>query len=93
MLEVLAAAAPSEPAAFAELARAVVARRESLSSVILILLDWDEARRAMLQALRAAGAEVRALLVSPEGDVPPELPRGILHLAPGRIEQGLAALR
>jgi uncharacterized protein (DUF58 family) len=81
MLEVLAAVSPSEPAAFAELARAVVARREHLSSVILILLDWDETRRALVSSLRAAGAEVRVL------------PPGILHLAPGNIAQGLAALR
>ena len=45
MLEVLAAVAPSEPAAFADLSRAVAGRRDSLSSVILILLGWDEERR------------------------------------------------
>ena len=93
MLEVLAAAAPSEPAAFAELARAVLARRESVSSVILILLAWDEERRALVSALRAAGAEVRALLVSLERDAPRKLPPGILLLIPGKIELGLSALR
>ena len=93
MLEVLAAVSPSEPAAFAELARAVVARREHLSSVILILLDWDEPRRALVSSLRAAGAEVRVLLVRPDGDAPPDLPPGILRLVPGKIAQGLAALR
>lgn len=93
MLEVLAAVAPSEPAAFAELSRAVVARRESLSSVILILLAWDEGRRELVSALRATGAEVRALLVCEERDLPPELPPGIVFLIPGKIEQGLAALR
>jgi uncharacterized protein (DUF58 family) len=93
MLEVLAAVSPSEPAAFAELARSVLARRAHLSSVILILLDWDEARRALVSSLRAAGAEVRVLLVRPDGDAPPALPAGILRLAPGNIAQGLAALR
>jgi hypothetical protein len=93
MLEVLAAVGPSEISAFSELARAVVARRESLSSVILILLAWDEERRKLVSALRAAGAEVRALLVCAQRDAPPEPPSGILLLVPGKIEQGLAALR
>jgi hypothetical protein len=93
MLEVLAAAAPSEPDAFSGLSRAVVARRESLSSVILILLSWDEERRKLAAALRAAGAEVRALLVCAEQDLPRERPPGVLLLVPGKIEQGLAALR
>jgi len=90
---VLAAAGPSDVTAFPDLARAVVARRESLSSVILILLSWDEERRKLAAALRAAGAEVRALLVCAEQDVPREQPPGVLHLVPGKIEQGLAALR
>jgi len=90
---VLAAVAPSAPAAFPELARAVAARSESVSSVILIALSWDEERRRLAAALRAAGAEVRVLLVCAERDAPRELPPGVLHLVPGRIEQGLAALR
>jgi hypothetical protein len=93
MLEVLAAVGPSEAGAFPELSRAVAARRESLSSVILILLSWDEERGKLAAALRAAGAEVRALLVCAERDAPPERPPGVLLLVPGKIEQGLAALR
>lgn len=93
MLEVLAAVGPSEGAAFAELSRAVVARRENLSSVILILLSWDDERRKLAGALRAAGAEVRVWLVCEERDAPRERPPEILLLVPGRIEQGLAALR
>lgn len=93
MLEVLAAVGPSEVGAFSELSRAVAARRDSLSSVILILLSWDEERRKLAAALRAAGAQVRALLVCAERDAPRERPPGVLLLAPGRIEQGLAALR
>ena len=93
MLEVLAAISPSEPAAFAGLARAVLARRENLSSVILILLAWDGPRRALVSALQATGAEVRTLLVCPESDAPRDGLPGMAHLIPGNIEQGLAALR
>jgi uncharacterized protein (DUF58 family) len=97
MLEVLAAVSPSDAGAFPELARAVVARRDSLSSVILILLNWDAERERLVGSLRATGAEVRALLVCPKdaGDAafgaPP--PAWLLKLHPGEIESGLARLR
>jgi uncharacterized protein (DUF58 family) len=93
MLEVLAAVAPSAPAEFAALARAVVARRASLSSVILILLAWDEERSRLAAAMRAAGAEVRTLLVCEERDAPREMPPGVVLLHPGKVAQGLAGLR
>jgi uncharacterized protein (DUF58 family) len=97
MLEVLAAVSPSEPGAFANLAHAMAARRESLSSVILILLGWDEERRKLAAALQASGAEVRGLLVRAKearpGDSPEPTPRWLVTLHPGEIEAGLAGLR
>jgi uncharacterized protein (DUF58 family) len=89
MLEALAAVAPSEPAAFSGLARAVLARRATLSSVIAVFVGWDDERARFVASLRAEGFEVRALLVREGGDAPP----GVLQLAPGKIEQGLAGLR
>ena len=93
MLEVLAAVAPSEPAGFADLSRAIAGRRDSLSSVILILLDWEEERRKLAEALLATGANVRALLVCERDAMPPDAPAWISPLHPGEIESGLAALR
>jgi uncharacterized protein (DUF58 family) len=93
MLEVLAAVGPSLPAEFAALAKAVLGRRASLSSVILILLGWDDERSRLVASLRAAGAEVRALLVCAERDAPRETAPGIVLLHPGSIEKGLAKLR
>jgi uncharacterized protein (DUF58 family) len=93
MLEVLAAVGPSAPEEFSALAQAVLARRAILSSVILILLSWDEARSRLVASLRASGSEVRALLVCPERDAPAERPAGVVLLHPGAIEKGLAALR
>jgi len=86
---VLAAVAPSEPAAFSELSRTVLARRATLSSVIAVFVGWNEERARFVASLRAEGFEVRALLVRESGNAPP----GVLQLAPGKIEQGLAGLR
>jgi uncharacterized protein (DUF58 family) len=93
MLEVLAAVSPSEPAAFAKLSRALAGRRESLSSVILILLAWDEERRKLAAALQGAGASVRALLVCARDARPRDVPGWVAVLHPGEIEKGLAGLR
>jgi uncharacterized protein (DUF58 family) len=89
MLEALAGVAPSAPGDFAALARAVLGRRATLSSVIAIFVEWDEERARFIAALRAEGFDVRALLVAERSDAIP----GIVHLVPGKIEQGLAALR
>ncbi len=89
MLETLAGVGPSAPGDFAALARAVFGRRATLSSVIVIFVNWDEARARFVASLRAEGFAVRALLVGDEFDSPP----GILHLLPGKIEQGLAGLK
>ena len=93
MLEILAGVAPAPRAAFDVLARAVLAQRARLSSCILVLVEWDDARAGLLRTLRAAGMEVRALLVCAEAAVPQGLPQGVLALHPGRIEEGLTRLR
>ena len=94
LLEVLAGVAIStgaDPATgLGTLARAVCARREQLSGCVCILLHWDEARRALLDALRAGGATVLPLLIA--AAAPDPLPAGIKVLHPGRIAQDLAAL-
>jgi len=90
MLEILAGVSPSGAESFDALARAVLAQRGALSSCILVLVHWDEARRKLLDALAGSGMEVRALLVCDEKPV--DLPARVLALHPGRIEQGLARL-
>ncbi|MGH8672943.1 MAG: DUF58 domain-containing protein [Burkholderiales bacterium] len=92
MLEVLAGVAPSPPAEFDALARAVLARRSTLSSVIAVLLAWDEPRREFLARARASGLEVRGLLVCAPDEAPPA-GSGVLVLHPGAIESGLARLQ
>ena len=89
MLEALAGLGPSAPKDFSALARTVLARRATLSSVIAIFVSWDDERARFIASLRAEGFSVRALLVRDEGDAPP----GVFQLQPGKIEQGLAGLR
>ena len=55
----------------------------------MVLLAWDDARRAFVNALRGSGLEVRAIVVT-EGVVSD---KSILVLQPGKIEAGLAKLR
>lgn len=89
MLEVLAGVAPSRPGEFSALAAAVLGQRPALSSCVVVLVDWDEPRRAFVDALRRSGLEVRALLVSGETISAPN----VLVLRPGEIEAGLARLQ
>ena len=93
LLEVLAGVAPTAPGDFADLARAVMARRGSLSSLVVVLLDWDAARRAFVAAARASGLQVRALLVCSPAQAPRDPAGGLTVLHPGEIERGLAGLQ
>lgn len=92
MLEVLAGVGPSAPKEIAALARAVLEARAQLTSCILVLLAWDEARRRLAESLAASGIEVRAILVSAPEDAPRDAPGWLSVVHPGRIETGLAGL-
>jgi uncharacterized protein (DUF58 family) len=92
MLETLAGVAPSAPAQFETLAHAVLAQRAQLASVVLVLLAWDEARRALAERLAAGGIEVRAILVCEPRDAPQSAPAWLVVVHPGTIEAGLARL-
>ncbi len=92
MLETLAGVRASEPAGFERLARAVLAQCAQLTSCVLVLVAWDDARRALANRLAANGVEVRAILVCEQKDAPREAPAWLLVVHPGAIEAGLARL-
>lgn len=92
MLEILAGVRASAPQAFSQLAGAALGRRGELSSVIVVLLAWDDERRAFVRALSGSGIETRVLLVCDERDTPGDA-AGACILHPGKIEAGLAKLR
>jgi len=92
MLETLAGVGASEPAGFERLGRAVLGQCAQLSSCILVLVAWDDARRALAERLAANGVEVRAILVCAPEDAPRETPAWLLVVHPGAVEAGLARL-
>jgi uncharacterized protein (DUF58 family) len=94
LLQVLAGLVPSPPGAFETLANAVRAHRHRLTSCILVLLAWDEPRRAFVASLRNSGLEVRVVLVCAREDTPADpQSAGLLVLHPGEIELGLQRLK
>jgi hypothetical protein len=92
MLETLAGVAASEPEGFERLARAALAHCAQLTSCVLVLVAWNEARRGFAARLAASGVEVRAILVCARDDAPREAPAWLLVVHPGEIEAGLARL-
>lgn len=97
MLEVLADVRPCVDRPFSALHRLVAERHHALSGVICILLAWDDARRALLQHLRALGVPALVFLVTDAGTAADEhdaewQAAGVQRLVRGRIAEGLARL-
>jgi uncharacterized protein (DUF58 family) len=90
LLEVLAGVQPCADKPFRVLHDAALAKRGALSGCICILVRWDEARRAFIDALHASGVATRVLVVS-EREIPGR-PPWLTVLAPGKIQEGLASL-
>lgn len=91
LLEVLAAVSPHE-GEFRALADSVLAGRAALSSAIVVLLLWDDARRELVSRLRATGLQVLVLLVTDAPESVGERAPWLTVLQPGKIQQGLAHL-
>jgi uncharacterized protein (DUF58 family) len=92
LLEVLAAVTPSTDDGFGVLADSMLAERAGLSSAILVLLAWDDARRQLVGRLRAGGLPVLVLVVSDEPAAIAERAPWLTVVQPGKIQEGLALL-
>jgi len=94
LLEVLAAVRMQEGPAIERLKHAVLARRGALTSCILVLAGWDEARRNLVEALRGSGLQVLALAVVDERNVSERIDpsQGVRKVRLGHVQQDLAAL-
>lgn len=99
MLEVLAAVKPLRRPHLEPLEALLVEHRVALSGCLLVLLDWDEPRRALVRRLKSLQLPVWVLLLVPAGKVqsfgagPAEdQPDRILLLEAGRVREGLSQL-
>jgi uncharacterized protein (DUF58 family) len=96
VLDVLACLEPSPAPPFESIGPALFERLERLTTVVAVMLEWDDAREAFLRGLRAMGVAVRVLLVhegetrKPWASVSADL--GDIALAtPAEVEARLAA--
>jgi uncharacterized protein (DUF58 family) len=92
ILDVLACVEPSPPPAFAQLEAPLFERLARLTTVVAVLLDWDEAREALLDRIRAMGVALRVVLVTAR--TPRHVPtldgRELSVMTPAEVEERLA---
>ncbi len=96
VLDVLACLEPSPAPPFETIGPALFERLERLTTVVAVMLEWDEARESFLRRVRSLGVAVRVLLVHegetrrPWADASADLGE-VLRLTPAEIEARLAA--
>ena len=98
-LELLSAVEPTQDQSFGVLKAAVGQQLRRLSGCILILVEWDEPRRAWLEELSAMGLPLQVFLVTENQDSQPAgwdaLRHAAVQLYPvraDRLETSLAAV-
>jgi uncharacterized protein (DUF58 family) len=89
LLEHLAVVQSDGERPFAGLANAVLSRGAELTSVIVVLTQWDGAREAFCERLRGLGIALTAYVVLQPGEQLEHAPAWLTPLAHGRIEQDL----
>lgn len=98
LLELLACAQPAPVNEFESLTRSVLTMAARMSAAVLVLLAWDPARQALVQALRAHSIAVAVIVVSEEIIVPGELgpmrdsPERFWIVDPNHLDRDLARL-
>lgn len=95
VLDVLACLEPSPAPPFETIGPALFERLERLTTVVAVMLEWDEARESFLRRVRALGVAVRVLLVHegetqrPWADASGDI--DVVRLTPAEVEARLAA--
>jgi len=99
MLEVLAAVKPVREPRMSQLEGLILEHRVSLSGCLLVLLGWDESRRALVRRLKIHGLPTLVMLLVPQGKAkafapgpPADQPDQLVVLEVGRVEEGLRTL-
>lgn len=63
-----------------------------IATCVVILLRWDDRRLALIESMRAAGVQVRAVLVHDADRPTPVAPTGVTLLSDRQIAQGVERL-
>ncbi len=92
MLEVLAAVTASQNKDFSNLLSLITRNLNTLSSAIIILIDWDDNREALLQLLQLNNIPFHAFLIRDNQTEISNLKYSVTELTVGNIEIGLSAL-
>jgi uncharacterized protein (DUF58 family) len=96
VLDVLACLEPSPAPPFESIGPPLFERLERLTTVVAVMLEWDDAREAFLRRVRAMGVAVRVLLVhegetrKPWASVSADLGE-MARFTPSQVEARLAA--
>ncbi len=92
ILDELALVGPVENEPLSQIAPRLAEDLEKLTTVICVLLDWDEPRRAFVDELRTQGVGVRVALIAASDDsVPPPDPE-LRLVTPSAIAAGTVVL-
>jgi len=94
LLEILAAVALCREKRFETLDALIRLHAAELSACICILIDWDDARRACVERLRAQGVDVLVLVVCAPGDPRVDAEHGerVHFIESTRVAEGLSKL-
>lgn len=92
ILDELALVGPTDDEPLSQVAPKLAEDLEKLTTVICLLLDWDEPRRAFVDELRAQGVGVRIALFTDSETVPPFHDPDLRVLTPSMIAAGNVAL-
>lgn len=92
LLEVLASVRLCDDKSFNELSKSILERRSSLSGCILILTDWDNARRELIDELTAHGLPFELFIIKETKDTIEEEEHGFHVLEVDEMAAGLAKL-
>ena len=100
MLEILAAAQPCRELPFGHLASLVLDRADLLTSIICVLLQWDDERREMIRRLKALNIPLIVLVITgrnmdktPEPGPMSDTPERLHFLTVGKIRKKLNVLK
>ncbi|MCP5424772.1 MAG: DUF58 domain-containing protein [Gammaproteobacteria bacterium] len=93
LLKILACVEYRDTVDFQRLHDAVLRQALQFSAGILVLLAWDDARRALVDALRGRGLQVLILVLLPSDAPEPAGARDVVFLPLGRVAEKLALWR